>query len=1044
MKRVITLVLLLALSVSASLVLLSGCAFGGKTVPVYTGMSISSIMSSAEANAYLSDGKDDFDYDKDEGNHNGHFKGDSTERDEQIDGENPFPENEPHESVEEEIKTSLEIIGSDKRMYYATPGEDIYITIHINNPDDFEIVSFTLNGKKYSDYMFEDGSDMENIILKYNVGMESGIVEYTIDAIKYIDGTTIKDVTIGGSKTVTAGIWEENQVSCEVYELESETNAASMKISLSDERDLIFHNADGFVKVCIYDGDEIVGVRDINIGESEVLFDNLKTNTLYQYAVVAYYDDLIGEGIQLRALAKGAFYTDSLVLFDGVTVSSDSVAFDFKWNDTHPTKELISLKLYKDGELVRELSTGAREVGELLSNTTYEIVAEYDNAGVTESITLEALTATKVTPSFSISDESPSHDGYSASLSVTDTDLTLKGYTVTVELYSDNSLVATSPDGSIAFSSLSGLTDYILKVNYTYDLGDGCGLKTGVYKTYFTTHPYVDTLDCNIINTSTVVMGDTLYMQLNIDNPHALRVESVVINGETYAVTGSSTKTKLYVEILCGDQFGGGETELTVEKINLVTDDGVVSVSPETVLSDTVFINGALDVVKVELVNAELEPITWAFPNEPVYALVTLDNPTGYTVDCINLITGLTKIDDNRYLYQISVGTINGNWVSHTVTGITYHNENLERSESFSVRSGDIYVLSSSEIKYISTPEDLKSASDGFYYELTQDIDLSGLNWIPSGFSGILNGCGYSVKNMSYVGTYRNNHAYFGLFSSGTGIIENLNIENATIVATVTSDDGSFLYAYGSALVGQVSAFGSLYVYNCTVDADTSISVTNRVGNCYVGAIIGSVENADARVIGCESFATVSAATLAQSRGAVASGIVGRITGLNYKLNIENCANHGAVSASCDDGYAYAGGILAVAEYETEVTVKNCVNSGFISSPSGEGSTCVGGIIGYASYSNLHILSCINTGMLDAENLHAKTGGIFGYCSESDSVMEDCYSTVIGIGGYGGTRITYEELNEADFYTETLDWSEDVWSFTDLDTKNGKVPTLKH
>jgi hypothetical protein len=57
MKRVITLVLLLALSVSASLVLLSGCAFGGKTVPVYTGMSISSIMSSAEANAYLSDGR---------------------------------------------------------------------------------------------------------------------------------------------------------------------------------------------------------------------------------------------------------------------------------------------------------------------------------------------------------------------------------------------------------------------------------------------------------------------------------------------------------------------------------------------------------------------------------------------------------------------------------------------------------------------------------------------------------------------------------------------------------------------------------------------------------------------------------------------------------------------------------------------------------------------------------------------------------------------------------------------------------------------------
>ena len=34
--------------------------------------------------------------------------------------------------------------------------------------------------------MFEEGSDMESLILKYNVGSNSGIQEYTIDAIKYI------------------------------------------------------------------------------------------------------------------------------------------------------------------------------------------------------------------------------------------------------------------------------------------------------------------------------------------------------------------------------------------------------------------------------------------------------------------------------------------------------------------------------------------------------------------------------------------------------------------------------------------------------------------------------------------------------------------------------------------------------------------------------------------------------------------------------------------------------------------------------------------
>ena len=54
--------------------------------------------------------------------------------------------------------------------YYAMQNEDIYIHIHLTNPEDFEILSFTLNGIKYTSYMFEPGSNTENLILKYNVG----------------------------------------------------------------------------------------------------------------------------------------------------------------------------------------------------------------------------------------------------------------------------------------------------------------------------------------------------------------------------------------------------------------------------------------------------------------------------------------------------------------------------------------------------------------------------------------------------------------------------------------------------------------------------------------------------------------------------------------------------------------------------------------------------------------------------------------------------------------------------------------------------------
>ena len=90
----------------------------------------------------------------------------------------------------------------ESKTYYAMPGEDIYIHVHISNPNEYEILSFTLNGVKYSSYMFEDGSDLETLILKYNVGEVEGLKEYTIDAIKYVDGEAIKDVRMKGDQTI--------------------------------------------------------------------------------------------------------------------------------------------------------------------------------------------------------------------------------------------------------------------------------------------------------------------------------------------------------------------------------------------------------------------------------------------------------------------------------------------------------------------------------------------------------------------------------------------------------------------------------------------------------------------------------------------------------------------------------------------------------------------------------------------------------------------------------------------------------------------------
>lgn len=122
-----------------------------------------------------------------------------------IDQDDPY-DNFDNSTIESEIKNNLDVITSTEVEYYANQNEELLLTIKLLNPDNFVILSFTLNGTFYQSYQFQDGSDSENLILKVNSGAVSGIKEYTIDAIKYIDGTEINDVVFAGERTVKLGV----------------------------------------------------------------------------------------------------------------------------------------------------------------------------------------------------------------------------------------------------------------------------------------------------------------------------------------------------------------------------------------------------------------------------------------------------------------------------------------------------------------------------------------------------------------------------------------------------------------------------------------------------------------------------------------------------------------------------------------------------------------------------------------------------------------------------------------------------------------------
>ena len=475
MKKILSLLLIL----SCVLVLLAGCGDNGKKrAPVYQGMTITDtpLLASMSHNysAYRIPLLDSNNVDNN-GNHYGNYKGDHADRDEVIDEKNPFPENDKDENIEEEIKSSLNIVGSPDTIYYAEPNQDIYINIHIDNPDNFEIVSFILNGKKYSSYMFEDGSDMETIILKYNVGNASGIVEYTIDAIKYIEGTEIKDVIIDGNKTVVAGIKSNNQLAAKVSDVDIGTNVISFNVDIKDSDNLVAFSK-GALKAVIYDGANIIAEKDLTVGENSVSFAGLKASTLYQYAVVGYYDDLSGAGFKMNVLYKDAFYTESVVLFDNIVLWTDSIDFSLIWYENHQEKHLTSLKLYKDGKLERTLDVGATSIGGLLSANTYSIVAEYQNGDKTESICLEFTTFAKGIPGFNFSTKDVTQT--SVSFSIVEVDADNVGAITKIELVHENGTVVADSIDRRTFENLLSGNSYTIKATYTYNLNDGNGEKT--------------------------------------------------------------------------------------------------------------------------------------------------------------------------------------------------------------------------------------------------------------------------------------------------------------------------------------------------------------------------------------------------------------------------------------------------------------------------------------------------------------------------------------------------------------------------------------
>lgn len=544
MKRKLSILLLLIVLVSA---LIACVACKNKTEPVYQGMTIAR---QSNANALVDSASQLY-----ANNGNGIGWGWGNEGKAPDNGEFVPADNDSEVDKDVEDIVTIEVSGDDTVKYYVKSNETFIVQVHISNPDDYEIQSFTLNGQKYANYMFRQGSTMELLLLEVQAPATSGYLDLTIDAIKYIDGTEIKDVRMDGSKTIKAGVAYEHEPTATVTSQTVDTTKATFTFNVTDSQDLIGNNA---ITAYLTDGDKKLAEKQLKLGSNTVTWDNLTMGTTYQYGIATSYDLIDGYGVKAHWLLSDKFTTLKTFAITNGVATQDSVTFNIE--KTGIVGNVTDVKLYDcdTSDLVATLNgTVSYSYSNLLSNHSYLIEANftYEINGKTVNDSTKTLftTLAKTAPTVNVTNTTSTQTSIGFDVATTDVDniLTINK----IELYRGETLVKTAASVDVReFADLLSNNEYTVKVTYSYDLNDGDGVHTQTAtaskKTVAKTAPTV-----NVTNTTSA--QTTLGFDLaTTDVDSILTVDKIELYlGETLVKTATSADVREFADLLSNNEY---------------------------------------------------------------------------------------------------------------------------------------------------------------------------------------------------------------------------------------------------------------------------------------------------------------------------------------------------------------------------------------------------------------------------------------------------------------------------------------------------------
>lgn len=312
----------------------------------------------------------------------------------------------------------------------------------------------------------------------------------------------------------------------------------------------------------------------------------------------------------------------------------------------------------------------------------------------------------------------------------------------------------------------------------------------------------------------------------------------------------------------------------------------------------------------------------------------------------------------------------------------------------------------------LSTPEDLVALSEaianddgsldvadtcglgmyhGYYFELTQDIDMTGVAWTPMSFCGNLDGKGFAIKNLGMVATDNGDGEYWtGLFAQLiNATISNITFENCTATVDETIVSSRDIYASIVAANAIASKLEGVAVVGSKITQNGSAQ-----NMAYAGFIAALADITN--ISGCSVDNGIMDIKAATTNPVNAGGITGCMEDMFYEYifdygnpyNMEIGAGNDYGIYDCtvdanitfDVGGGHAAGIVGMTctDYLDVVTlvperngmgaeIKDCVFEGSITVTSTAG--VASGISGWDEPEDV-IDGCMNLGVLSAPTVY--------------------------------------------------------------------------